>query len=202
MHVPADPVPGVLSNHVEAIRLNMRLNRGRNVPSPISFPHLIDPEKEGLAGDVYQVLGLGRNLTHRDSQRRVAHEPINNGTAVDADDVSFPQPALPWDRMHQLVVHADRGRGRIREGAGDPQEGWLRPMGPQHFSSRLVDFFSPYSGRDDSDCGCQRLCVHPTRFPHRLQFGFTLQYDSAAQIHPVVSCPRTARISAVTRAIG
>ncbi len=72
-----------------------------------------DAAPHGLAGHLRERGDLGGDLPDRDGGGRVAVPALDDGTAVDGDDVTLGEHPLPGDAVHDLVV--DRGADRPRE---------------------------------------------------------------------------------------
>ena len=66
----------------------MRFDSTRNVANMVSDLRLLQALEEALLGNLNKLNDLGRNLSDQEGSRRIAVEPLNDGSAVNADDVA------------------------------------------------------------------------------------------------------------------
>ena len=66
----------------------MRFDSTRNVANMVSDLRLLQALEEALLGNLNKLNDLGRNLSDQEGSRCIAVEPLNDGSAVNADDVA------------------------------------------------------------------------------------------------------------------
>src|SRR5699024_831818 len=109
VHLGPDAVPPVFTNvAVTAVLGDVGPDRVADVPQALVRVHLSDPLPHGFLTGLHHAQVLLAAFPHRDGDRRVAVPPVEDGTAVDGDDVA-------------LVEHAIRG--------GDPVDLFLAARG-------------------------------------------------------------------------
>ena len=95
----------------------MLLDRRANVAQTIADQRLIERPPQTGFGHFEQPSGLGLDLSHRVGPGRVADEPIQHRSDVDADDISFAQPCRSRDTVYDhLVERGAYGAGKRRRG--------------------------------------------------------------------------------------
>ena len=75
-------------------------------------PELLDPGPQALLGHLDQALGFGGHLADGHGEGGVSVVPLDDGPAVDGDDVAVLQDVVPGDAVDDHVVGrgADHGR--------------------------------------------------------------------------------------------
>ena len=104
MHGGADAVAHVLPHHREPGGLGHLLDGVADVREAVALPHGCQPLPEALLGDGQQAACLLGDLADGMRPGRVAVVALDDGAAVDRDDVALLQAVLPWDAMHDHVV--------------------------------------------------------------------------------------------------
>ena len=114
VHGHADAVAGVLLHHREAGRLGHPLDRRTDVGQAAARLHGLDAGRQGRFGDVDQALRLGVDLPHPGREGGITVPALDDGAAVDGDEVALLEPVGTGDPVHDHVVRrrADHGRER------------------------------------------------------------------------------------------
>ena len=113
VHGRPDGVAHVLPDHAEAGRLGHVLDRPADLVEGVALGHLLDPGPEAPLGDLQQLLGLLGDGADAHGEGGVAVVALNDGAAVDGEDVPLLQHVAARDAVH------DHGVGR---GADDGRE--------------------------------------------------------------------------------
>src|SRR5437588_5052500 len=136
MHGRPDPVADVLANDGVAGPLGHRLHSVADVGEPVAVADLGDGGLQALVGDLHQAAGVFAHLAHRDGDRRVAVVALDDGPAIEGEDVALLAPVVAGDAVHDHVVgrRADDGREAVvveEVGAGATTV--------EHFARNLVE---------------------------------------------------------------
>ena len=78
-----------LTHDTIAMSRCMRFDSTRNVANMVSDLRLLQALEEALLGNLNKLNDLGRYLSDQEGSRRIAVEPLNDGSAVNADDVAI-----------------------------------------------------------------------------------------------------------------
>src|SRR5438094_700679 len=112
VHLAADAMPDELPDDREAGRLDVLLDRGRDVAQVAAWPGLVDADVQGLLGHLQQAGRAGSDLADADGDADVRPEPLQDQAQVEADQVALGDLAVPRDAMDGLVVDRDADRAR------------------------------------------------------------------------------------------
>ena len=77
-----------LTHDTIAMSRGVRFDSSRNVANMVSDLRLLQALEEALLGNLNKLNDLGRYLSDQEGSRRIAVEPLNDGSAVNADDVA------------------------------------------------------------------------------------------------------------------
>jgi hypothetical protein len=130
----------------------------------VAGSELVDAGVQAGFGDFHQTGGLGGDLPHGGRVGGVAVVALDDGTAVDADDVPFDQ----YDRRRGDAVD-DHGVGRSADNRREPvvaeEVGTSAPL-LQYLAGDLVDVAGGDTGPDDCPSGLVDLGNHPPGLAH------------------------------------
>src|SRR5262249_2340695 len=184
---PPDAVADEGPPDTEARRLDVALDRDRHVPDAPPRPALGDAELERLPGDVEQAADLVGDLADRQGHRRVGVVPLDDGSEIEPDDVSFAEPA-PGRRnsVHDLLV--DRGADRGRESPVS-LEGRLRVPLPDQILHLAVDLEGRHARLHEIAAHPEGVGQDTASLPHVGNLGGRLELDHRG---PSVALTRSA----------
>ncbi len=158
VHGRPDGVADVLADHGVAGRLGHVLDGPAHLVEPVPRRELLDPGPQAALGDLHEPLGLGRDPPHGRRVGGVAVVPLDDGPAVDREDVALLQPVVAGDAVDDHLVGRGADDGREPVVAEEVRRG---PPGLEHLSGHGVELFGRHPGPQRRPGGLVHLGHHP-----------------------------------------
>src|SRR5579863_101931 len=98
-------MPAIMAHHRKSGGLDILLYRSTDILYAIARTCRRDTTVETIFRDLEQTLHLLRNLSDRNSNRRVGVPAIIAGREVKSDDIALAQYALAWYAMYYFCVY-------------------------------------------------------------------------------------------------
>ncbi len=206
VHRTSDAVSDVVLDDAQVtLTAHVALHRVRDVGDPSAQPGGTDAVPHRLLGDPHQLARLRGDRTHRHGQGGVAVPPVDDGAAVDGDDVPVGEGALPRDAVHDLVV--DRGADRAGKAVVALERG-RRAAGADVILRDRVELAGGDPGLDRVGQQLQRAPDHQAGGAHPLDLLGSLDlHPPVAEAHALYrpgsrsgasSCSKTRRVTSST----
>ena len=126
MHLAADAVTDIVTDHSVAIGPGGLLDGMADVAEPLAVPRLGDPVPQRSLGDLEQLGHLGRHIADGHRICSVPVPTLVDGAGIDRDDVAFTQAIVARNAVHDDLV--GRGADRRRESVVAEEGGTALPL--------------------------------------------------------------------------
>src|SRR5947208_3009686 len=168
VHVAADAMPNEGADDREAGLLDVLLYGGADVTDPVANAGLLDPDRQRLAGDVHQTLGLRRNLADADGEPGIGPEAAMDQAGVEAEQVPLPELAVGRNAMDHLVVDRRTDGVLVPLVANEPGNAVTRPDEAVGFA---VEVEQGHAGPGHRLQVREGLTEDGARLPHQVDLG-------------------------------
>ena len=99
-----DAVPDILGDNAVALAIHIIVDCIGDIIEVVAQPHLVNADKGGLAGHIYELLGFFADFADPESGRSITVPALVGRAHVQGDNVAFLQDPPAWNAVDHFFV--------------------------------------------------------------------------------------------------